>query len=353
MKKVNNFDFLRLLAAFTVVISHSVNDMGISFLWVTKESPYWIYDGVPIFFMISGYLVYKSCENCIEQGRPITQYFINRFLRIAPAIYVYLIVSVIGLLAMGVLHGRDMISPTLWAWIASTIFLVPVYHPQELSEFGIGVLNGSLWTIPAEFGFYLVLPLIVLGMKRFKGIRMFIILALISIIGTSLYDVYHPSEQIIAKLLIVSFIPYMLYFSLGIFWFKFWNKVSHHPMLFIGCIGIYFIIRYSELLKKTEPVYTILWAIPLSYAIMWFACYGGTIFHRVTEKLGDISYGAYIWHMVVINTLMHYKIFNVWLVLTITFGMALLSWWLIEKRALLLKPYNSNRKEIRTELLQN
>ena len=64
----NAFDFLRLLAALTVVINHSVLHLGSTFLWHSQNDHFWFYEGVPMFFILSGLLVYRSCERSFSNG---------------------------------------------------------------------------------------------------------------------------------------------------------------------------------------------------------------------------------------------------------------------------------------------
>lgn len=49
--------------------------------------------------------------------------------------------------------------------------VVQFYNPDLLRGYGVGVLNGSVWTIPVELQYYAVLPLLYLAVKAFKGTR--------------------------------------------------------------------------------------------------------------------------------------------------------------------------------------
>src|SRR6516165_2965852 len=88
-RNANCFDFLRLFAAVSVLVSHSAEHLKISFLWFRSRDQTWFYDGVPLFFILSGYLVFRSFEKCHERRLPVWHFFLNRYLRIAPAIYAY------------------------------------------------------------------------------------------------------------------------------------------------------------------------------------------------------------------------------------------------------------------------
>jgi peptidoglycan/LPS O-acetylase OafA/YrhL len=64
----NNFDLLRILAATQVLGFHLVGHFGldVGYLHILEAMP-----GVPIFFVISGYLVSDS----LERSKSIGQYF--------------------------------------------------------------------------------------------------------------------------------------------------------------------------------------------------------------------------------------------------------------------------------------
>lgn len=356
MKNTNAFDFLRLFASLTVIVGHSVTHFQTSFLWHGKSDNLWFYDGVAMFFVLSGFLVYKSCAKAFENNRPIYQYYINRILRIVPAVYFYLIIVTISFFAFGVLKF-DEISTTFIAWIGSTLLMFPVFHPADFADFGIGVVNGSLWTIPVEFGFYIVLPLIVLLQRKFNSKTMVSIMVLLSVFGLSLFNyfdnIFNNIEPLWFKLYTLTFFPYLLYFTTGIILSMVWGKIKKNNFLAIGSLLLYILIRY-ELLFSSESVYLfweLLWVIPFGYFVIWFGYNGPSFLNKFTNKIGDISYGTYIWHMVVINYFIYFNIDEkltgtvlILLVLIVTVLLALISWWLVEKKILKYKPYNSNKK---------
>ena len=70
------------------------------------------------------------------------------------------------------------------------------------------------------------------------------------------------------------------------------------------------------------------------------------------RKFGDLSYGIYIWHMIVVNFFIYYNIpeyldgkvtdsLVIVFILLVSFLLALLSWNLVEKRALKYKQHSS------------
>lgn len=99
-----------------------------------------------------------------------------------------------------------------------------------------------------------------------------------------------------------------------------------------------------------NPLYAITWAVPLAYAMFWFAYYGPSWLAGVPDRIGDLSYGVYIWHMPVVNVVLYLGLpvtvagfgeTRLAVVVAATFALAALSWHLIEKRALRMKPHQS------------
>jgi peptidoglycan/LPS O-acetylase OafA/YrhL len=344
-----------LFAALAVVVGHATTHLKISFLWVEPGDRLWFRDGVPLFFILSGYLVYKSCIRCIEGNRSIWQFYMNRFLRVAPAIYAYVIVTLILLLLTGVLAVESLSTLPIIGWLASTFALVPVYHPSTLESFGVGVLNGSLWTIPVESSFYVALPLAALVAHKFGFRRMMILVGSVALVGLlSSWSIRAIlGEGLISKLYGVTFLPYLVFFAAGIFWSRYWERASRGMGMFIASLIGYVAVRFglAEFYAGYDELATVFWTIPLSYAILWFGHFGPRALSKFTDRLGDLSYAVYIWHMIVINFVIHFDIVvdrswvwdtvTVLSVIAVSMAIAYASWHLVEKQALKLKPYTS------------
>jgi len=100
----NNFDLLRLFAALQVVINHSMSQLSLEYNALYGFSS--IFFGVPIFFMISGYLISASWES-----KPSLPLFArNRLLRIMPGLWMCLVVSVLvaGFFGYSALHPQGL-----------------------------------------------------------------------------------------------------------------------------------------------------------------------------------------------------------------------------------------------------
>ncbi|MFZ1324637.1 MAG: acyltransferase, partial [Candidatus Contendobacter sp.] len=141
----NNFDLLRLLAATQVLVVHGIDHLYPD--WIFLKYVLSFFPGVPIFFVISGFLISAS----YERNPNLWQYAQNRILRIFPALWVCLTVSIFFAMVVGRVHFP--IDKTI-PWLIAQATFFQFYNPDFLRSFGVGVLNGSLWTITIELQFY-------------------------------------------------------------------------------------------------------------------------------------------------------------------------------------------------------
>ena len=194
----NSLDFLRLVAAAGVVLSH--------LFWLRKTvSPAaagypTLLDlsgsiGVATFFVISGYVNYLS----LEAHPSSALFYLKRIVRIAPA-YVFVVCAqtVVFLLAFRSNVTWDAFPRYFLANLMTLNFIQPSFVK------GIDAINASLWTIKVELMYYLVLPFLMPFLRQVKWIVAGIALSL-------LFAVIVPSAVIARQL------PGMLYlFLLGV-----------------------------------------------------------------------------------------------------------------------------------------
>ena len=152
----NNFPIVRLTAAIFVFIGH-MGDITGSFTPLVSGNP--IHEiGVGMLFLMSGYLITKSW---LSDPHPL-RYLVRRFLRLWPpfAVMILLMVYVAGPLLSsygieGYFHHREfgLYLTNLRLLIAYTLPGVFEHLPVTDS------INGGLWTMPVEAGFYILTPI--------------------------------------------------------------------------------------------------------------------------------------------------------------------------------------------------
>ena len=117
--------------------------------------------GLTLFFTLSGFLLYRPFAAAIARGTPrqsFPAYLQNRFLRIAPAYWVILLVTALVLgaasvrTASGALEVGRLTDPLDFI---SSALLLQDYRPETMI---IGI--GPAWSLAVEVVFYLALPLL-------------------------------------------------------------------------------------------------------------------------------------------------------------------------------------------------
>lgn len=341
----NNFDLLRLLAAFQVAFVHFVEHLKIEIyeplFTLIKSVP-----GVPIFFVISGFLISAA----YQRSPDIRNYYQNRLLRIYPALWVCLAVSILSVIliappeSVGIKEGI--------AWLIAQISIGQFYNPDFLRYYGLGALNGSLWTIPVELQFYLALPVIFLALRKLNNTNISLIICMIALIAFNQFfiEAIKPLDTTINKLIGVSLLPYLYFFLLGMLMqqnLAFVEKALKNKWY----IWLVVFITLSTITKHFGLPVTGNSINPLSSMALCFLtislAYSNTRMFSNLLRGNDISYGLYIYHGVVLNALIESRWLDGWLGMTTGLAasilLAIFSWRIVEKPALRLKRNSIHR----------
>ncbi len=334
----NNFDLLRLVAAISVLFFHATHRLNIDIHHYAASFFKYI-PGIPIFFFISGFLISLSYKNTLN----IKNYIRNRLMRIYPALYVCLFLSISFVIYIGYLDISILNTQKFWIWIATQMSFVQFYNPEFLRGYGTGVLNGSLWTISVELQFYFLVPFLYkyLMIKKNKNKTLFFLIILFSILNIMHHTLGNPidfrTQSSLYKLLYVSFVPWFYMFLIGVFFQENFDKFKILTEMPIIIKSIYIIIvLYIYNLFSLNPITFFLFA-----TVIYIMVYSFRNTSNILLKGNDYSYGIYIYHAVVINYFIYldytkelkYLIY----ILLISFILALFSWHIIEKPILSIK----------------
>lgn len=335
----NNFDLIRLVAAIQVVLWHLKEHLQIvgydSFYYIISFIP-----GVPIFFSMSGFLIFASFD---RNSNNIGKYFRNRFYRIYPALWTSVIILVGLLIFISDIEFHKLLTAKFFIWIFAQLTFFQFWTPDVLRPWGVGTPNGVLWTIIVEIQFYILVPILFWVQKRIKRNQLILIFfgIVFSILFNHILKDYKDSESIIVKLLTVSIFPYLYYFLLGvIFYLKFDLIISflRNKVFFWFAFYILYCFIFSFKFDLFVPSYWPNLAGLFSEIILIFMFFSFAYsFNGLSERLLkgiDISYGIYIYHMLIINTLLTFNITGIFgsvLCVILTLSMGLFSWFLIEK----------------------
>jgi peptidoglycan/LPS O-acetylase OafA/YrhL len=299
-----------------------------------------LFPGVPIFFFLSGYLIYGSYESSSQHKNPIRNFYFKRVLRLYPGLWGCLLFSIFlvwvsGYLEKNVLNVKEIL---IWLTAQSTAF--QFYNLDLLRGFGVGALNGALWTISVELQFYLLVPLVYKLMQQQK---LFILCLIVMFVIFNISNTYlYEHDNNIHKLINVSFVPWFYMFLVGAFFAKFKQYIyfvmnMNILVLFVALVGVYFLSAHLGLgwgngINPIGYALTVAIIINLAYFKPYFS-------DRILAR-NDISYGVYIYHMPIINYILYIYgpgemqfLFSI----LITFLLSLLSWFVIERPSLRLK----------------
>jgi len=336
--RVNNFDLLRLLAALQVAVVHSIGFLKpTGYFARLLEAGLDRFPGVPIFFVISGVLISKS----YERSDSLRDYLRNRCLRIFPALWVCLVVGVAVILALGVGSFGRITTPDWLLWWARQMSIFQGFKPAFLEPLSTG-LNGSLWTIPVELEFYIVLPALygILRLRRRLGNMRLLAIALASLAVQLLIVSGHRSvgQARAYSLLQVTLAPYLWMFLAGLSIQRNWSTVRGWLVGRAHWWGLGYLLlcvaagwlRVGTGGNNMSPVFL----LPLAGLIVSLAMSAPQLSDRILRH-HDVSYGLYLYHMLVINLLVGLAAPSGWAsiaaAIIVSLGLAALSWTLIEK----------------------
>jgi peptidoglycan/LPS O-acetylase OafA/YrhL len=336
--RVNNFDLLRLLAALQVAVVHSIGNLrptgyfaGLLAACLDR------FPGVPIFFVISGVLISKSYEH----SDSLRDYLRNRCLRIFPGLWVCLVVSVAVILALGVGSLGRITAPDWLLWWTAQMSILQNFQATFLKPLSTG-LNYSLWTIPIELEFYIVLPALygLLRLRRRLGNMRLLAIGLASLaVQLLIVNSYRFGGRVAAySLLGATFVPYLWMFLVGVSIQRNWSTVR--GWLFgrahwwgLGYLMLCAVARWRGVDtggNNMSPVYL----LPLAGLIVSLAMSAPQLSNGILQH-HDVSYGLYLYHMLVIDLLVGSTARSGWAsvaaAIIVSLGLAALSWTLIER----------------------
>ena len=345
----NNFNLIRLLAASQVLFVHVAHHIGFEGPLITVIS---LFPGVPIFFFISGFLIYASFDRLTSNGWKA--FYFNRIVRIYPALIACTAVSLVAVYFTGYFHGRSINAIRFVTWVLGQVTIVQFYNPPFMREFGVGVLNGALWTIAVEVQFYVLVPFMYFLLHERK--RAWIALFSCSVIANLLLRQWSESTIPGWKFLGVSFLPWIWIFLIG-FWLSSHSTLQQRVLRLNGWVLLvaFVVSMYVIPDVKTNssnsinPVSVVLMTVlVLKLASVDLGAFG-RIFFRT-----DISYGLYVYHMPIISLVLYTTQWGqgsqAIVIIAASYVMAAVSWILIEKPALDLKKRMTPKKLVLNDI---
>ncbi|MEX0797429.1 MAG: acyltransferase [Acidimicrobiia bacterium] len=299
MGRLRGLDGIRGLAILAVVLGHSY-----PFRYAMGGVA-----GVTLFFVLSGFLITRI----LLEETSLRRFYIRRAYRLFPALMVFL-------LAAGFYFGwEEALAPALYVSNYAQII------SGEISELA------HTWSLAVEEHFYFVWPILVLTAPAVRKLRVL-------------------ASAIVLLLVWRLVVPNDLWAYQG--------TLTNAYALGLGCLLVFVADRWepTKLLyglslvcwiavgfyPVTNATYTTVgrWLAPLA-ALSAFFMVWGTIKNsfewlewRPLAAAGRVSYGWYLWHPPFVLWFFHHHRSWVLVGAALSFGVALLSWRLIEQPAL-------------------
>lgn len=267
--------------------------------WEDPKSNLYVHLGatsVSFFFMITSFLFVSRILNSAENKINWKAFFISRFYRIAPMYYftislLFVIVMIATAFELKV-NLFDFLQSILH-WLLFTIFDNPDVNGFEMTKL---INAGVVWSLPYEWLFYFVLPLLAIFIGKNRPSTFFIGISLVFVIA---------------------------YFSVNGF-------ATYNLLSFVGGAIAPFIIKYSNIkIKADNPVYSFVILICLFlivqfpnsnnipckilstiiFTLIAMGCSFFEIFKNSTVKfLGEICYSTYLCHGLILFVIIYFGI---------------------------------------------
>jgi len=333
----NNLNLIRLLCALQVLFHHSYEHFDLNGIYPSIDFLYYnliiYFPGLIIFFFLSGYLITES----IKKSENLKLFFLKRFNRIYPSLILCNSIALIFFLSSTYYNTKITILDIFLYFITNNTFF-QFYTPLDFKGYGLGVLNGSTWTIAIELQFYFIIGLF----YKYINANKLILFCIISFLFYYFYGFFYKDENIYAKLIGSSFFPYSIFFLFGILlselsYFKnFIKKLNPIPILLVYLLWCYFFsISHDFYTPKYFTNSLGLFSFFLLFLLTFSFGFSKYQHNLKWVNKFDLSYGIYLYHGVIINYMIEnnylFRYQSLLLVLAISFIIAFLNNVLIEK----------------------
>jgi peptidoglycan/LPS O-acetylase OafA/YrhL len=182
MKRLEYIDGLRAVAALMVLLTH---------MWVYMGAPALSFHaggrtvalavipavgnvGVNLFLVLSGFCLAWpfACNPGLRERTTIWGFWKRRFCRIAPAYYVSIVVVFAVLMGVVFMQGSGMV-PSAWEIVPHVLFV------HNLSAEHVSTINSSYWSLALEFQLYLLFPLFLEAIHRWRFLPVVLVVLLV------------------------------------------------------------------------------------------------------------------------------------------------------------------------------
>ncbi|MBI9098404.1 MAG: acyltransferase [Spirochaetaceae bacterium] len=299
------------------------------------------YIGVGFFFILSGYILTHVYKNQIIKNEfNLKRFYIYRIARIYPLHFITLMLSIP--LTIGILKK----TPFSWTQkFLENILLVQSMIPKRHHYFSFNIVS---WSISSEMFFYLLFPFLIILILKLDLRKISILLTIIIVTTVSLMLVI--KEDLHHALFYINPLFRLGDFLIGIILYRFSTKFSFSSigkatiLEFTSIILLLLFFSGSSHIPQVFQFSVYYW-LPIAFIIVIFSKQKGKISELLSKRvfllLGEISYGFYLFHLLIIKySVMINNKYNIIknefvlavIILILSIFVSYLSFHLIEKR---------------------
>jgi len=296
----NNFDFLRQLAAFLVILGHSQSLTGAAHYGFWGHSIATI--GVLIFFGLSGYLVTQSWQ----RDPAYIPFFAKRSLRIFPALALCVLLTtfVLGPALSNIpleeyFHNKNTFS---YIW---NIALLPRYNLPGVFTENIykNAVNGSLWSLPVEFACYILIAIVAFGRRKISSVSVIILCAALFLTSLWYSDVYRGPQIVLWGTDLGQATSIMPFFMVGALLCVLRDRLA---LRWDVALAMALSLTALHFFGAGFPIEKITW-IFVPYIVLTIGWASTPVLRRF-GRFGDPSYGMYLYAFPVQQTLVYLRV---------------------------------------------
>ena len=296
----NSFDILRCVSALSVMFLHytyyaiTLSEEKIEFLRVIRRVTEFL-PGVVILFSLSGFLISASFERCKSRK----EFFVKRVFRLYPELWICTLVNLFVI----VVQAREYLDKSIIIWLVTQVVGI-ANTPSCLDNFATGSINGALWTIFTEVQLYIFLGIMYPRIRKLKKTGWGFLLSASALINLLCNYVANSMGGIISKIIERTFLPYLIWFLIGIFCYCEREKII--PILKKYLWILIIIFGVNQIFGVFEYGYyeDIVTSITLPFITIGLAY----VLPSVRIKC-DLSYGIFLYHWIVLNVMVSMDMF--------------------------------------------
>ena len=312
VRHISSIDGLRAIAVTAVVLYH----LGIS--WIPGG-----FLGVDLFFVISGYVITRLILDSINQSSALDlrEFYAARLRRIYPGFLFMVVCTIIFIGVWAPEAIKRFLSDLPFALTGTINWLLVARHQDYFETVGRPPLLQHTWSLAVELQFYLIWPIILLGVLKYFGkkniARIALVIAMVS--GTTLFFVSLQLDQsnaqqishiyfgtdthslglFLGSALAVSWIPQNLSADI--------EKRAQDVIDGIGVFGLLGLISTflfidesnASLYRIAFPLAGIFGCLVIISLVHPASRFAPIISTAPFRWVGQRSYGIYIWHWVI------------------------------------------------------